>query len=223
MRILFFFLLTFSLNLSQAQTMIGLWTVDEVLVGDQVLTPVAKWFRICMDSTVQSGNGWTQNNLANWTFDSKKNVFTPINKLTPPDPFGGFKVFYRQGQMIWKRMEEGDSVAVTLSRINELPMAPADSIQGFWKMESQNINTSDSLYSELPLSMHIRPDRLYNLTKPDGSRHFGFWHMDAHAPKFFMISYDKTIKDQVFNVSFQISKLIMKSTTDEIELVYVRQ
>ena len=201
---------------SFSQSLLGLWTVDEVTVGNRVLTPVAKWFRINENGIVQSGNGWTQNNLATWTYDESKHYLLPKNMLRAPDPFGGFYVTLTDQKMIWKRIEEGDSVTVTLSRANELPMAPADSIQGNWVL--QETESSDSTTIK---ELNIRPDRLFNYTQSNDKRAFGYWHMDGHNPRFSLIDFDKDIADRVFRVSFDKNELIMK--TEEKDYKYIRQ
>ena len=76
----------------RAQPHIGFWRVDKVEVGQETMTPVAKWFRINQDGTYQSGNGWLQNSVGTWTFDKAKNLYVPTEKNGIVDLFGGFEV-----------------------------------------------------------------------------------------------------------------------------------
>ncbi len=46
----------------------GLWEVKRVTVGEEVMTPVAKWFDL-KDGRVYSGNGGLRNTLGTYTFD----------------------------------------------------------------------------------------------------------------------------------------------------------
>lgn len=84
-------LFTFSLTLINAQqAVVGFWEVTEVKVGDQTMTPVAKWTRIHEDGTFQSGNGWLQNSEGTWTFDKKYNHFEANDPNGLVDEFGPF-------------------------------------------------------------------------------------------------------------------------------------
>lgn len=47
----------------------GLWEVTKVIVGQEEMTPVAKWTQINKDGTFETGNGWLQNGNGTWTFD----------------------------------------------------------------------------------------------------------------------------------------------------------
>ena len=68
------------INYSYSQSMVGLWEVVEVSVGNKKMTPIAKWMRINKDNTYESGNGWTQNSIGTWTFDEKKKEYSAVNK-----------------------------------------------------------------------------------------------------------------------------------------------
>lgn len=220
MKILITTLIFLIVSLStQPQTITGLWGVNEVLVGTRVVTPVAKWLRINDDGMVQSGNGWTQNSLATWTYDESKHFFLTKNLLKAPDPFGGFYVTLTNEKMIWRRIEERDSVQVTLSRIDQLPMAPADSIQGRWTLTS---TTDKSSTVSTIQQMQIRPAGLFNLTKSNGDREIGFWHMDPHESRFFLISFDKSVQDKIYRVSFDKEELTMTDVEDSSTLLFRR-
>jgi hypothetical protein len=88
----------------------GLWEINKVTVGDQTMTPLAKWTRINSDFTYQSGNGWLQNSEGNWTFDKSLNQFLPIEKNGIVDDFGPFEVEIIKDHMTWTRIEAGDEV-----------------------------------------------------------------------------------------------------------------
>jgi hypothetical protein len=205
-----------------SQSITGLWGVDKVQVGSKNVTPVAKWFRINEDGTGQAGNGWLQNWQGSWTYDPETKLYQPEGKDELIDEFGPFKVTFSPGKMTWERQEDGMPVIVSLSSIEEIPMSPADRIKGLWDLESVKKDGADITHSVDPsdkMSFFIRWDRLFNLTGPDGQKRSGFWHMDAHEPKFFLVDFEKSVEDQVFEVSFEGNKLVMKKEGEE-EIVY---
>ena len=154
--ILFTTLILFTAVTSVAQTVTGFWGVDEVTVGDRVVTPVAKWFRYEKDFTYRSGNGWTQNDVGSWTFNERTQEFLPMSKRGAPDEFGAFKVSFTSNGMLWEREEEGMPVVVRLSRIEEMPMSPADRISGRWDLLRIEKNALD-------ITSRYDPDDLKNL------------------------------------------------------------
>src|SRR5690606_30317287 len=125
--IFFITFLAFSLY-TNAQQMIGFWVVDKVMVGDQDLTPVAKWFKYHKDHTYQSGNGWTQNDIGTWAYDKSKKEFMAQTSMGIKDEYDVFKVRFSENKMFWEREEDGMKVVVSLSRIKEMPMSTKDSI-----------------------------------------------------------------------------------------------
>ena len=85
---------------AQKERIIGLWEVEKVAVGDENMTPVAKWFKINADGTYQAGNGWLQNGNGNWNYDTQKNLYTATDPLDVADKFGGFTVLFDGAKMI---------------------------------------------------------------------------------------------------------------------------
>ena len=61
---------------SQQESLIGLWEIQKVEVGEDNMTPVAKWTKINTDGTYQSGNGWLQNSQGQWNYDSKNKMYS---------------------------------------------------------------------------------------------------------------------------------------------------
>ena len=86
----------------------GLWEIRKVTVGDQTMTPLAKWTRINSNFIYQSGNGWLQNSEGNWSFDKSLIQFLPIEKDGIADEFGPFEVEIVKDHMSWTRIEDGD-------------------------------------------------------------------------------------------------------------------
>ena len=62
-------------------TIEGLWIVKSVRVGEQEMTPNAKWARFNSDLAQESGNGWFQHSYGIWNLDPKTNELSFINFL----------------------------------------------------------------------------------------------------------------------------------------------
>ena len=168
------------LQIGFAQTIHGFWTIDNVQVGEEEMTPVAKWNRINTDGTFQSGNGWLQNGEGTWSYDEEKQLFKPETKYGSRDPFGAFKVMFDGDNMIWEREEEGMQVVVSLSRIEEMPKSPADWLQGLWGLTSEE----DKFF------YRIRWDRIYIYRDANGNRKTGYWHINGHRPEVTLLSHN---------------------------------
>src|SRR5690606_7311506 len=88
-----------------------------------------------------------------------------------------------------------------------------DSIAGNWKLTSvfQNdediTNTYDPDHKETIL---VRWTETYRKTNPDGSKSYGYWHMDAHEPEFHLIDFNREVDFKVFIVSFKDEHVIMQ-------------
>ena len=223
------FLLTFILLPAVAaysQPILGFWGVDSVTVGGRNVTPVAKWFVYESNHTYRAGNGWSQNDVGTWTYDEKTSAFMPTSNQGAPDEFGAFHVRVSGSRMVWERDEDGMQVVVTLSRIEEMPMSPADMIPGQWDLVRATQGHIDVTEKYDPSDHHridVRRGQTYRLMRSDSSESFGYWHMDAHDPEFHLIDFDRNVDYQVYTVSFSQGHLVMRPTRDtNLTLVYRR-
>lgn len=228
--ILTFFLLTLIpiLAIGQENQMTRLWGVEKVSAGDQEMTPVAKWFRINEDGTYQSGNGWMQNSEGTWEYNEQNHTYLPTTKNGLLDEFGAFSVQFDNGSMNWEREEEGMNVRVTLAQLDELPKAPADFAQGLWDLEQILENGNDITADFDPdnlFYLFIRWDRIYNERNADGERTSGYWHMDGHSPEMTLMSHQKGIQPETWNVEADDSTLILtglSNSNQNIEMSFRR-
>lgn len=224
--IVFITFLTFSFG-TNAQEIIGFWKVDKVTVGDENLTPVAKWFKYHKDKTYQSGNGWTQNDIGTWAYDKSKNEFKAQTSMGIKDEYEVFKVRFADNKMFWDREEDGTKVMVTLTRIKEMPMSAKDSISGLWDLITVTKDGKEITQSYDPENkerLHMQTTEKYRITNPDGTQAFGFWHMNAHTPELHLIDFDQNVAFKVFNVSFKDDLLLMKPKSNEnMVFVYKRK
>lgn len=187
----------------------GLWMIENVRVGNQNMTPVAKWTRIKADGTYESGNGWLKSSEGTWTYDEADQTFLPKETNGLIDPNGAFAVSFNENNMQWKRTEEGQLVTVTLTRIRELPRSPADKLQGLWDLEQAKENDKDITQTYDPQNkqyLFIRWDRVYMERTSQGTRQTGYWHMNAHKPEMTFISHNAEQQPQSWKVEFASEK-----------------
>ncbi len=146
--------MVFLTSAASAQSVTGFWEIKEVKVGGKLMTPVARWTRINEDGSYQSGNGWQQNSEGTWKYDSNSHFFIPEETKGIKEPYGGFQVSFKEGNMIWQREEEGMPVTVTLVPIRKLPKSTADKIVGLWDL-------NDALQNGISIKSDFDPEDKY--------------------------------------------------------------
>ena len=214
--------------LSGSQPITGLWNANQVMVGDRDLTPVAKWFRINDDHSIQSGNGWTQNAAGTWTYDKATRAFVPTDTLGIADEFGAFSVSFRDQTMYWERMEDGMKVVVTLERTTQLPRSTADDVAGLWDLqraEREGVAMTSAFDPDGRHYLFIRWDRIYVERTPQGERATGYWHIDGHKPEVTFIPHNEGEHNQRWRVSVNYRQLRMvgiSETNKDVTRVYER-
>ena len=212
-------------QLSFSQTFDGLWGVVSVHAGDRLVTPVAKWFLIEKDGVYKSGNGWTQNSVGTWTYDESTGQFAGHSTNDIKDEYGAFNLKLDQGKMIWDRMEDGMKVTVVLQQIAEIPAAPADLVQGLWKLTSvmkDDVNMTSTVDPQSKQFLHIRPDKRFRLRTSDNSGIRGFWHMNGHRPRLTLIHDDRSVDNLAFTVEIVDNQLMMRQAEKGIVYTYQR-
>ncbi|WP_074410278.1 hypothetical protein [Aquimarina megaterium] len=225
-RLLFLSITLFVSGIINSQSITGLWSVDQVSIGDKKMTPIAKWFKYNTDHSYQAGNGWLQNDEGSWTYNKKEKQFLPESK-NGKDEYGAFKVEFSNNKMKWARMEDGMKVIVSLSRISNLPKSPKDKAVGNWQLVSvykNQENITKSYNPEGKEAIFIRWTGTYRKTHPDTSRSNGYWYMNAHKPELHLIDYNRAIDVQVFIVTFHDNMMTMKPKNSEnITFTYKRK
>lgn len=210
-------LLFFHSSIVSTQDIIGFWEIKKVIVGGKTMTPIAKWTKINKDNTYQSGNGWLQNSIGTWEFNSNKNLYSPTETNGIKDQFGPFTVEVNTNKMTWLREEEGSIVTVTLEKISKLPKATADEIVGLWNLNTiikneKNITTTfdpkDKYY------LFLRWDRIYMERTPQGNRTSGYWHMNGHRPEITLLNYDKNKSAETWQLEVSTTALKMIGISD---------
>ena len=193
-------------QLGQAQSLTGLWEVTKVTVGEELMTPIAKWTKFNEDGTYQSGNGWLQNAEGNWKLNEvdKKISLDETNGLK--DRFGPFSVAITESEMTWKRIEEGMQVTVSLKRVNKLPKAPADKLVGLWS----EINEQEQQIGQF---FFFRWDRIFRQMDESG-KSTGYWHMHGHRPEVTLLSHNEQQDPETWKVEATDNKLILTGMSD---------
>jgi len=214
---------------AQKNKIIGFWEIKNVMVGDQNMTPVAKWTKINADGSFQAGNGWLQNSEGSWNYDAKNNMYTAIDSLGIIDEFGGFNVSFDGENMYWEREEEGMPVKVTLKLIKKLPMAPADYLVGIWDL-TEITKDGQSILNEYDSNnkhkLFIRWDRVYINFIPEGKKSTGYWYINGHKPEITLLPHQESEKPESWHIEVNKEKLIMTGISEsnkDIQRVYSRK
>lgn len=201
--LLFYGLICFLPGLVQAQ-IAGLWEVQEVRVGTETMTPVAKWFDFEVEGNYQSGNGWLQNMAGNYSYDSRTGTLSQTIG-DAPDEYGPFNVQFADKTMHWQRMEEGQKVTVYLKRIKELPLAPWDHLVGNWTLkmiERSGEDVSKEFVGTESPNFFFRWDRLYFLHGEVKGVTAGIWYIHPHRPELRLISHEGDKNDTRWQIEF---------------------
>ena len=182
-----------------AQSLQGLWLVQEVSIGDRVVTPQERWFRYDGDGNFSSGNGWLKHSEGTYTYNSSDSSFEAQTQDEPQDEFGAFKLWFEGERMIWQRMEADMQVTARLERIEEVPPSLADKVQGLWRLDSIKFTDPDvpKEQSSSPMEqLFLRWDREYRIRNAQENTDRGYWHIHGHRPELTLIS---GLADEPFN------------------------
>ena len=207
-------------------SIVGLWEVTKVAMGDQEMTPVAKWIRFNDDFTQESGNGWVQHSVGNWTLDPTTNQLR-VNNTNGMEDKIPFEVNLTGNSMMWKRIEFGEEVVVSLNRIDQIPTAEANKLLGGWKFQSIVVDgkdVSDSLNPNNKAMLYLAWDHAYRLRNyPEGEK-FGIYRTHGHMQRIeMMLNYNsKDMKMQAYFYEFDGDTLTFKATNKEEELQFTR-
>ena len=197
----------------------GTWQVSSVSAGDRSMTPQARWSKFYSDGTFVGGNGWLQHSYGTYSLDGDKLSLDTKNE--PADSNGPFTIKVKGQSMEWTREEEGMMLKVILTKIEDLPMAPADQMKGLWNVDKvmekgQNItekyDPNDNRY------LFVRWDRIFVMDNTPSGRLTGYWHTDGHRPEVTFLYHDTSNPVESFTITMEGKNLILKSDTKEIEL-----
>lgn len=200
-------LLTMS-GCQEKSTIEGLWLVKSVTVGEDEMTPNARWMRFNDDGTQQSGNGLFQHSFGTWEMSSNKLKVNNTNGLA--DRYEAFNVGFKDNKMTWERTEEGQTVVVNLERTKDLPLTYGDQILGLWKL-NEAIG-SGSFFSETNNSndyLFFRWDKRF-VIGTDSGRYSGVYQVNGHRPQVALFTYDKEIERSNWEITYSQDGITLK-------------
>lgn len=214
---------------SQKSKIIGLWEAVNVNVGENNMTPVAKWFELKQDGSFNSGNGWLRNSAGSWEYDAETNTFSAYDSLGIDDPAGSFTVSFDKEHMYWEREEEGMNVKVTLKAIQELPKSPADYLRGIWDLEQINDgeeSIADAFDPEDKHYLFFRWDRILIDNTAEGERKTAYWHINGHKAEITILPHQEEANPESWRIEVDKNSLVMQGISEsnkEIKRVYKRR
>ncbi len=188
----------------------GLWEVTLVEVGDQEMTPNARWMRFFPDGTQESGNGGFQHSFGKWSLSPSYELsIEDQNGLK--DNFGPFKVVLNPSTMTWTRLEEGDSVTVTLRRVTKVPRTYGDEVIGLWQLDDvvgmgDYFTLTDAKNS--PATLFFRWDRKF-VVRSSAGRIYGVYNVHGHKPEVELIPYSDSLDRSFWRMEIGSDKISM--------------
>jgi hypothetical protein len=202
----------------------GLWEVTLVTVGDEEMTPHAKWTVFNEDGTFESGNGGLKNSNGKWEFDKHLSQLRMTNEVGFDNTFGPFQVEMNpDNEMILSRTEEGQKVMVYNQRVSEKPMYRTDLATGLWdlrKAERGGVDVLDEMDPEGSRMFFIRWDNLFQDITVEG-RISGIWRIDAHRPVLDVLYYDQSKSPDYWQISFK-GEDVMYLQKEDLKLEFGR-
>jgi hypothetical protein len=214
MRKLILFIIGITLSyISNSQEIVGLWLVEQVSIGEESMTPQARWMRFNEDKSQQSGNGWTQHSIGFYQFNEETHKLKIINSNGLEDLFDDFTVQFSKDKMSWTRIEDGQDVLVQLKKIKQLPAFGRDQILGAW----ENSNDSEN-------KIFFRWDQVFVKTTKNGQKHYGVYKFHAHKPEVELIYYNEDCKREYLKYNFEGNNLILSNikSKEHNEILYSR-
>jgi hypothetical protein len=185
----------------------GLWVIKKVVVGEDIMTPNARWQRFFSDSTQVSGNGWKQHSIGKWQFNQSDSSLRIVNTNGLRDPAGPFRVALRGDRMEWNRTEDGMKVTVNLERTDELPMTYVDHALGLWTVKE--IEGTGPFLNEQAETLFIRWDGRFVIGNALG-RINGVYNVHGHRPEFEFIPYGEEFKRSFWSFETRENKMEMR-------------
>lgn len=200
----------------------GLWVVKSVSVGQEEMTPNARWMRFNSDSTQQSGNGWLQHSVGTYSLSKDELVLNNTNGLT--DSYPPFFVTINENKMTWNRMEEGMEVVVFLEKTNKLPQTYGDELLGLWKLKQAEGKGS---YFDSPPSpkdyLFIKWDKRF-VIGTDSNRYTGVYHVNGHNPRVTLIPSNSELPHSRWDIMYsdQQIKLTLTGSDSVVTRTFTR-
>ncbi len=199
-------------------TIVGLWVVHSVVVGEEEMTPNSRWTRFNSDLSHESGNGRYQHSYGTWKLNSNTNELTVQNTNGLDDANEPFVVTINDNEMIWERTEEEQNIKVNLMRSSHLPETYGDRILGLWSLEEivgDGRYFDESAKNETNEYIFFRWDKRFVIESEKG-RINGVYNVHGHKPEVELIPYGNELKRDFWKIQFgdnQIRLQLLNSDT----------
>lgn len=218
--LLFLLLILMLTGCEKSSQIEGLWIVSLVQVGDQTMTPNARWTRFNSDHTQESGNGRFEHSYGTWSLDRETHELSIKNTNGLDDLYDPFKVSFEQDKMIWKRNEEGQDLTVTLERSSKLPETYGDKALGLWELENASgggtyFGESESKTGE---SIHFRWDKRFVIRSRNGKVH-GVYNVHGHKSEVELIPYGEPLRRDFWKMEVEQDQLTLTLLNSEENVV----
>ena len=201
----------------KTKTIEGLWVVKSVVVGDEEMTPNARWTRFNSDLTQESGNGRFQHSYGTWKLNQNSNELFIENTNGLDDINEPFVISLNQSEMIWERTEEGQNIKVILERSSQLPETYGDKILGLWELEKAIGNGryfKESDKKEINDYIFFRWDKRFVIESEKG-RVNGVYNVHGHKPEVELIPYGDQVKRDFWEIQFEENQIYLKLLNSE--------
>ena len=200
------------ISCSEKPSLEGLWVVESVKVGEDEMTPNARWMRFNADFTQESGNGWFQHSVGTWELNPETNTLTMKIANGLHDPNEPFQIVLMEEEMTWTRTEEGAQISVLLKRAKKLPKTFADDLLGLWKLDKAKgqgkyFQISDSSMSNEYL--FFRWDKRFVIGAENG-RINGVYNVHGHKPEVELIPYGDQFDRDFWKIDFDENSITLK-------------
>lgn len=211
-KLLLIMIIIMAMSCSEKPSLEGLWVVESVKVGEDEMTPNAKWMRFNADFTQESGNGWFQHSVGAWEFNPETNALRMKTSNGLHDPNEPFQIVLKENEMRWSRTEEDAQVTVLLKRAKELPKTFGDDLLGLWKLDraegkgkyfraSEGITSNEYLF--------FRWDKRFVIGSENG-RINGVYNVHGHKPEVELIPYGEQFERDFWKIDFQGNSITLK-------------
>lgn len=196
---------------SIGQDLTGLWQVEEVQVGDEKMTPIARWMKFNEDGTQESGNSWLKHSEGNYEFNAQDSMLKMVDINGTADNNPSFQIDVQEDQMTWTRIKGGQEVFVRLKPIDQLPASPANKLLGVGKLNQSEGNTTD----EEGGTFFIGWDNVFVYTHPSGENKYGVYKCHGHKNEIELIYYGEDCRREWWAYLYEDEGLKLVQTKDE--------
>ncbi|NQX92927.1 MAG: hypothetical protein HRT74_12540 [Flavobacteriales bacterium] len=186
-------------------TIEGLWLIESVKVGNEDMTPNARWTRFNADHTQESGNGKFEHSHGTWAFDPACKELSIVNTNGLEAPYDPFKVSVSKERMTWERVYVGQAMTIDLVRTNKLPETHGDQLLGLWRLEEltgtgKYFGNADQTNSNS--FVFFRWDKRF-VIQSDLGRINGVYNVHGHKSEVELIPYGENLDRDFWDIKFE--------------------